>query len=180
MNLFELFAKISLDSKGFNEGIKSASGTFTKFGNAVKSGAAAAAKAAAAGISAIASATAALGTQSVKAYANYEQLVGGVNKMFGKSQQTVLKNATRAYKSAGLSVNEYLETATSFSASLVQGLKRVTDETTAQQRAAEYADMAIQDMADNVNMFGTAMVSVQNAYSGFAKQNFTIKLMSVA
>lgn len=126
MNLFELFAKISLDSKGFNEGIKSASGTFTKFGNAVKSGAAAAAKAAAAGISAIASATAALGTQSVKAYANYEQFVGGVAKLFGDSSDEVIKNAEKAYTTAGLSTNEYLDNVIKFSASLINGLAKTT------------------------------------------------------
>ena len=174
MNLFELMAKISLDTKDYDSGVKESESKFAKLASGIKTGAAAMAKAAAAGLTAVAGATTALGTSAVKAYGDYEQLAGGVNKIFGKSQQQVLKNAEKAYKNAGLSTNEYLETVTSFSASLVQGLKTVTDATTAQELAAEKADMAINDMADNANMYGTAISSLQTAYAGFAKQNYTM------
>lgn len=180
MNLFELMAKISLDTKDYDSGVKESESKFAKLASGIKTGAVAMAKAAAAGLTAVAGATTALGTSAVKAYGDYEQLAGGVNKMFGKSQQKVLKNAEKAYKNAGLSTNEYLETVTSFSASLVQGLKTVTDATTAQELAAEKADMAINDMADNANMYGTAISSIQYAYAGFAKQNYTINIMSAA
>ena len=85
-----------------------------------------------------------------------------------------MKNAENAYKTAGMSANDYMETVTSFSASLIQSLGGDT------QKAAEYADMAITDMSDNANKMGTDMEMIQNAYNGFAKQNFTINLMSAA
>ena len=85
-----------------------------------------------------------------------------------------MKNAENAYKTAGMSANDYMETVTSFSASLIQSLGGDT------QKAAEYADMAITDMSDNANKMGTDMEMIQNAYNGFAKQNYTINLMSAA
>ena len=85
-----------------------------------------------------------------------------------------MKNAENAYKTAGMSANDYMETVTSFSASLIQSLGGDT------QKAAEYADMAITDMSDNASKMGTDMEMIQNAYNGFAKQNFTINLMSAA
>ena len=127
MNLFELMAKISLDTKDYDSGVKESESKFAKLASGIKTGAVAMAKAAAAGLTAVAGATTALGTSAVKAYGDYEQLVGGVNKMFGASQQAVLENAEKAYQSAGLSVNEYLDTITSFSASLVQGLTKTTE-----------------------------------------------------
>lgn len=105
---------------------------------------------------------------ALDAYANYEQLVGGVDKLFGKSSSTIIKNANKAYKTAGVSANKYMEQATSFSASLISSLNGDT------QKAAKITDMAIRDMSDNVNVFGSNMEDVQRAYQGFAKQNYTM------
>ena len=101
-------------------------------------------------------------------YANYEQLVGGVETLFGESSDIIQEYANNAYKTAGLSANDYMETVTGFSASLLQSLGGDT------AKAAEIADMAIQDMSDNANKMGTDMASIQNAYQGFAKQNYTM------
>ena len=106
--------------------------------------------------------------QSVEGFAEYEQLVGGVETLFGDSADEVQKYANVAYKSAGLTANQYMETVTSFSASLLQSLNGDTAE------SAKVADMAITDMADNANKMGTSMESIQNAYQGFAKQNYTM------
>ena len=105
---------------------------------------------------------------ALDAYANYEQLVGGVDKLFGKSSSTIIKNANKAYKTAGVSANKYMEQATSFSASLISSLNGNT------QKAAKITDMAIRDMSDNVNVFGSNMEDVQRAYQGFSKQNYTM------
>lgn len=107
-------------------------------------------------------------TKSVMSYADYEQLVGGVETLFKDNAGTVQKYADNAYKTAGLSANEYMDTVTSFSASLISSLKGDT------AQAAEYANMAITDMADNANKMGTDMSSIQDAYQGFAKQNYTM------
>ena len=109
-----------------------------------------------------------LGKQAISSYADYEQLVGGVETLFGESAKTVQEYANNAYKTAGLSANEYMETVTSFSASLLQSLGGDT------KKSAKVADMAITDMADNANKMGTSMESIQNAYQGFAKQNYTM------
>ena len=90
---------------------------------------------------------------------------------FKQSSDTVMGYAENAYKTAGLSANEYMNTVTSFSASLLQSLGGDTE------AAANYADMAITDMADNANKLGTSMESIQNAYQGFSKQNFTIEFI---
>ena len=127
-------------------------------------------------ITASVAATAAIGAavvkiskEALKAYAEFEQLEGGVKKIFGEeTAETVAKNAQNAFKTAGLSANQYMEQVTSFSASLIQSLDGDTE------KAAKTADMAIQDMADNANTFGTSMSSIQNAYQGFAKQNYTM------
>ena len=113
-------------------------------------------------------------TSSIKARGQIEQSLGGINKLFGKSADEVIKNSQRAYETAGISANQYMEQVTSFSASLLKGLNGDTAKT------AEIADTAIKDMADNANTFGTSMESIQMAYQGFAKQNYTINLMSVA
>lgn len=110
----------------------------------------------------------ALTTLAVKSFANYEQLVGGVETLFKDSAGTVQMYADNAYKSAGLSANDYMDTVTAFSASLIQSLGGNTG------AAAEYANMAIIDMADNANKMGTEMSSIQDAYQGFAKQNYTM------
>jgi len=100
--------------------------------------------------------------------AEYEQLIGGVEKLFGSASDTVSEYAQQAYKTAGISANEYMRQATSFSASLISSLGGD------QQRAAEITDMAIRDMADNANVFGTNITDIQNAYQGFAKQNYSM------
>ena len=105
---------------------------------------------------------------ALDAYANYEQLVGGIDKLFGKSSSTIIKNANKAYKTAGVSANKYMEQATSFSASLISSLNGDT------QKAAKITDMAIRDMSDNVNVFGSNMEDIQRAYQGFSKQNYTM------
>lgn len=109
-----------------------------------------------------------VGKQALESYADYEQLVGGVETLFKESAKEVQGYAEVAYKTAGLSANKYMETVTSFSASLLQGLNGDTAKT------AKIADMAIIDMADNANKMGTSMEMIQNAYQGFAKQNYTM------
>lgn len=109
-----------------------------------------------------------LGKEVVNAYADYEQLVGGVDTLFKGSSQKLQSYASNAYKTAGLSANDYMETVTGFSASLIQSLGGDTD------KSVKYADMAITDMADNANKMGTDMSLIQNAYQGFAKQNYTM------
>ena len=126
------------------------------------------------GVAAVAAAVGKIGYEAVKAYADFEQLKGGVETLFKDNASTVMKYANNAYKTAGLSANAYMETVTSFSASLIQSLGGDT------KAAAKYADMAISDMADNANKMGTDMGSIQYAYQGFAKQNYTIKSNSRA
>ena len=135
-----------------------------KIGSAVNT----AVKASAAAVGAASAGVAALGTACINAYADYEQLVGGVETLFKDSAETIHSFADNAYKTAGLSANEYMETVTSFSASLLQSLDGDTE------KAAAAANLAITDMADNANKMGTAMESIQNAYQGFAKQNYTM------
>ncbi len=109
-----------------------------------------------------------LGKEVVSAYADYEQLVGGVDTLFKDSSKELQTYAANAYKTAGMSANDYMETVTGFSASLIQSLGGDTE------KAVKYADMAITDMSDNANKMGTDMSSIQNAYQGFAKQNYTM------
>lgn len=117
---------------------------------------------------AAAGAVAAIGKAAVTAYADYEQLVGGVETLFKDSASTVIEYANNAYKTAGMSANTYMETVTSFSASLLQSVGDDTAE------AARVADMAITDMSDNANKMGTDIGRIQDAYQGFAKQNYTM------
>ena len=163
MNLFELFVRIGVDDQ--------ASGNIAKITSGLGKGLATAAKIGTAAVGAAAAGITALTTAAVNNYAEYEQLVGGVETLFKQSADTVMGYAENAYKTAGMSANEYMNTVTSFSASLLQSLGGDTE------AAAEYADMAITDMADNANKMGTSMESIQNAYQGFAKQNYTIKFI---
>lgn len=140
------------------------SGKFSKLGEVAKG----AAKVALAAVGATAAAVGALVKQAVESYAEEEQLVGGVDTLFGSASAEVQKKADNAYKTAGMSANEYMETVTGFSASLIQSLGGDTE------KAAKYADMAITDMSDNTNKMGTDMSLIQNAYQGFAKQNYTM------
>ena len=163
MNLMDLFVKISVDDK--------ASGQVETLSGKLKNGLVTAAKVGAAAVAAAGTAIIAIGKQAIEQYAEYEQLVGGVETLFKQSADVVQKYADNAYKTAGLSANEYMNTVTSFSASLLQSLGGDTE------AAAKYADMAITDMSDNANKMGTSMDMIQNAYQGFAKQNYTIKFI---
>lgn len=124
--------------------------------------------AAAVGLAAAGAAAVSIVTQSVKSFAEYEQLVGGVETLFKRSSDAVVQYADNAFRTAGLSSNKYMETVTSFSASLLQGLGGDTE------KAAKIANRAITDMADNANKMGTSIEAIQFAYQGFAKDNFTM------
>lgn len=195
MDIFRLMASLGLDKTEYDEGLEnaraSADGVGSKISGAFKT--AAAATAAAVGVAA--TAVGALAKEAVSAYSNYEQLVGGIETLFGaqgltldeyaesvgksvdevkdkyntlmEAQETALANANAAYKSAGMNVNDYMETITSFAASLKQSTEDEVE-------AAQVADLAIQDMSDNASKMGTDMESIQNAYQGFAKQNYTM------
>ena len=160
MNLFELFVKIGVDDQ--------ASGKLKDLGGKLGNGLKTAAKIGVAAVGAAAAGITALTTAAVNNYAEYEQLVGGVETLFKGSADKVQEYAANAYKTAGMSANEYMSTVTSFSASLLQSLGGDTD------KAAEYANQALTDMSDNANKMGTSMEMIQNAYQGFAKQNYTM------
>lgn len=160
MNLLDLFVKISVQDEA-SENVETLSGKF-------KNGLATAAKVGAAAVGAAATGIAVLMKNALNNYAEYEQLVGGVDTLFKDSSAKVQEYAANAYKTAGLSVNEYMDTVTSFSASLLQSLGGDTE------AAADMANVAITDMSDNANKMGTDMASIQNAYQGFAKQNYTM------
>lgn len=138
------------------------------FGSTIKKGFALAAKAGIATISAASAGIGAIVKSSASAYADYEQNIGGVETLFKDNADTVVKYASEAYKTAGISANDYMQNVTSFSASLLQGLGGDT------AQAAEIANEAMVDMSDNANKFGTDISSIQNAYQGFAKQNYTM------
>lgn len=194
-SLLDLFVQISVDDKASNKIgniSKKATTAFSKIGNVAGAGMKLAAK----GATVAAGAIATLSTMAVKTYANYEQLAGGVETLFGAggkslveyvnsvgkyspeisaqyndlmaAQNKVMSDADEAYKTAGLSANDYMETVTSFAAALNSSLGGNT------QKSAEYANMAVVDMADNANKMGSSMESIQNAYQGFAKQNYTM------
>jgi hypothetical protein len=182
VDVFDLFAKISLDSSEYEKGLKNAkssasglTGLFGKVGSAASTVgkgifnvATNVAKVSVAATTAGAAAVSALTTLAVNSYADYEQLVGGVETLYKTSADKVQQYAADAYKTAGLSANEYMNTATTFAASLVSSLGGDTEQ------AAELANTAIGDMSDNANKMGTDMESIQNAYNGFSKQNYTM------
>ena len=148
---------------GKNE-VSGQNGVLSKMGGVVKG----VGKSVAIGLGAVGTAVGFIGKQAVASYADYEQLVGGVETLFKDNADAVIANASRAYTSAGLSANDYMQTVTSFSASLLQSVGGDT------VKAAQMADMAITDMSDNANKMGTSMEMIQNAYNGFAKQNYTM------
>ena len=168
MDLMTLAAKIQLDDSEFNKGVNKAEQSGQKLAKKMSAMTVAVGNLAAdmirKGVGAISSVI----TGAIDGYANYEQLIGGVQTLFKDSWNDVAENAKRSFKSTGLSANEYMETVTSFAASLVQGLGGDT------QKAAFLADVAITDMADNANKMGTDIASIQAAYQGFAKGNFTM------
>lgn len=185
INVFEMFAKLNMDSSDFESGLDKASSTAKTFLKGI-------------GISigAVSTGIAVLTKKAVDSYADYQQNLGGVQKLYGNmgqsleeyansvgkstdevkgqweklesAQSTVLKNAQNAYKTAGMSANQYMETATQFSASLISSLGGDT------QKSAEMTDVAMRAISDNWNTFGGDLESITNAYKGFSKQNFTM------
>lgn len=164
--------------KALNDAGNNGAGSIEEAGDAAKdaeskvSGFGSAAKAAgvvaAAAFAAATAAAVSLGKDVIESYGEYEQLVGGIDTLFKDSSAMMQEYANNAYKTAGMSANDYMSTATSFSASLIQSLGGDTE------AAVKYADMAITDMADNANKMGTDIGLIQNAYQGFAKQNYTM------
>lgn len=146
-----------ISEKGFNKGIKN-------LGNIAQGGL----KVLAGSVAGIAAGFGVMTKSALDSFASLEQNIGGVETLFKDSAQKVIDSAENAYKTAGLSANAYMETVTSFSASLLQSLGNDTE------KAADYADRAIIDMSDNANKMGTSMEMIQNAYQGFAKQNYTM------
>lgn len=175
MELFKLLGSIVLNNTDANKNIDETTNkaekshgkianAFSKIGKAgIEVG-----KVVAKGLASGTEAAIKLGKVAIDAYSDYEQLVGGVETLFGKSADKVKKYADNAYKTAGMSANTYMETVTGFSASLLKSLNNDTE------AAAEKADKAITDMSDNANKMGTDMSLIQNAYQGFAKQNYTM------
>lgn len=182
MDVFDLFAKISLDSSEYEKGLKNAkssasglTGLFGKVGSAASTVgkgifnvATNVAKVFVAATTAGAAAVSALTTLAINSYADYEQLVGGVETLYKDSAAKVQQYAADAYKTSGMTANEYMTTATSYAAALVSSLGGDTEQ------AAELSNMAVSDMADNWNKFGSSADSVQDAYNGFAKGQFQL------
>lgn len=192
MDLLDLMVKIGADDQASSK-VDSLAGKIT---GTLGKAASVATKAVAAGVTAVTAAAGVITKSSLDAYASYEQNVGGIQKLFGnmgqsleeyaasvgstvdqvsekwsaleQSQTTVLNDAADAWQTAGMSANQYMEQVTGFSASLISSLDNDT------VKAAEYAKMAMVDMSDNANTFGTDMGSIQWAYQGFAKQNYTM------
>lgn len=175
MKLFELFATLGLQTDSFEKGIQNAAKQGNSFASSISGNfTAVSAKAVALG-NAMYDVGKKIGQISIdgiknviKEYADTEQLVGGVETIFKGSASKVIANADAAFRTAGMSANEYMQTVTSFSSSLLQGLGGDTE------KAAEVADMAMRDMSDNANKFGTDIGMIMNAYQGFAKDNFTM------
>ena len=175
-SIFELFGSIVLDTSGAEKALAKVSKAGQKVGSVLGKGFKLAGQAAlqmgkviGAGVTAGTAAMGKLVSSAMSAYANYEQLEGGVQKLFGDdAQNLVMEYARNAYRTAGLCANEYMDTVTSFSASLISSLGKDT------VAAAAYADLAITDMADNANTFGSSMEDIQNAYKGFSKGNYTM------
>lgn len=196
MDLLNLRALLTLDKSAYEQGLNEASGEATGFGSKFKGAMGTAAKAGAAALAASATAVSVLGKNSINAYADTQQLVGGVQKLYGnmgqsvedyaksvgksvsevnsewkrneEAQNIVLENAKNAFKTAGISANQYMEQATSFSAALINSLGGDT------KKAAEQTDVAMRAIADNYNTFGGDMEMIQYAFQGFAKQNYTM------
>lgn len=197
----DIAINLTLNKDGFSNDIKDVGSSAIKTGDLIKSNLISSAviggfKMVGNAVKSVGSAIFDVGKQALTSYADYEQLVGGVETLFGaggrsveeyankvgksveqaqgdydkllKAQDTVMENSKIAYKTAGLSANQYMETITGFSASLIQSLGGDT------QKAAEVGNRAVIDMSDNANKMGTSMELIQNAYQGFAKQNYTM------
>lgn len=160
MNLLDLMIKVGVDDQ--------ATGQLSGIGSKAVGVLGKAAKTATAAVAAVSAASVAVTKMSLDSYASYEQLVGGVDKLFGDASKQLQQYAAEAYKTSGMSANQYMEQATSFSAALISSLGGDT------AKAAEQADKAMRAMSDNVNVFGSNMEDIQNAFQGFAKQNYTM------
>ena len=170
-DVMSVFVKIGADTSELEDGLSKAKDKATSFGdvvggigNVIGTGL----KVAGAAIAGATTAVGAFGAAAVSSYANYEQLVGGVDKLYGTASQKLQDYADQAYLTAGMSANAYMETATSFSAALINSLEGDVD------AAADMTDVAMKAISDNVNVFGSDFTSVQNAFQGFAKQNYTM------
>ena len=158
MNLLDLAVKITCDDQ--------ASGKVEGIGSKITSALGTAAKVGGAAVAALGTATIAVGKTALDAYANYEQLVGGIDTLFKDSSSKMQQYAASAYQTAGVSANRYMEISTSFAASLISSLGGDT------QKAADMANMAIMDMSDNANKMGTSLDVVQEAYQSLARGNY--------
>lgn len=163
-----MFARIILDTSDYDDNLDEASRNTESFADKLKNGLSTAAKVGAAALGAAATGVAALTKASVDQYAEYEQLVGGVDTLFKEASNTIQQYASNAYKTAGVSANTYMEQATAFSASLIQSLGGDT------QAAAEYANQAIMDMSDNANKMGTDIESIQQTYQSLMRGNYAM------
>lgn len=164
MNVFDLYARLGLDSSEYDKGIDNSKAKAGGIGSAL----ATAAKVGTAALSAAAAGVAAFTKSAISSYADFEQLSGGIETLFGESASKVMAFADEAFKTAGLSANEYMESTISSAAAMINSLGGD------QAAAAELMNMSITDMADNVNKMGTTMEAVQNAYRGFSRGNFTM------
>lgn len=167
-DVFDLYGKIKLDTSEYSKSLENADKSFSGFGDKIKAGLGIITKATTAAVGAGAAAVGKIVSDSMQAYGSYEQLVGGVETLFGDSAQTVLANSEKAFATAGMSMNEYMETSIQSAAALINSLEGD------QAKAADLMDLSIIDMSDNVNKMGTTMEAVQNAYRGFSRGNFTM------
>ena len=168
MDLLDLVAKLRLDKSEYEKGLKGAEEDASGLGSKIASGLGTAAKVTASAIAAGSGAIIALTKSATDAYANYEQLEGGVKKLFGDASDEMMQYASNAYRTSGMSANQYMEQATSFSAALINSYEGDAS------KAAAQADKAMQAISDNFNTFGGDIQNVQNAFQGFAKQNYTM------
>jgi phage-related protein len=168
MNVFDLYAKLGIDSSEYDRGLDNAESKASGFGSKVGKVFGTVAKVSVAAFSAAATGIGFLTKKSVEGYAEQQQLVGGIETLYGDFADKVIDNANKAFVTAGKSANDYMETAITASAAMINSLGGD------QAKAAELTDMAITDMADNVNKMGTSMEMVQNAYAGFSRSNFTM------
>lgn len=173
MDVFDLFAKISLDTSEYEQAVKGASAdgqqlakSWSGFGQKISAAFSVLGKAAVAGAGAATAAVGVLTKSSLDAYSSFEQLTGGVETLFKESADTVMEYANNAYKTAGMSANQYMETITSFTGTLLRSLDGDT------AAAAEYANMAITDMADNSNKMGVSLETLQQTYQSLARGNY--------
>ena len=168
MTLFDLVARLTLDSSEYEKALGDSENKTKNFASKIGGSLVTGAKALGAATVAAGAAIGKVVYDSVNAYSEYEQLVGGVQKLFGESADQVRRYAEDAYKTSGLSASQYMEQATSFSAALINSLDGDT------ARAAELTDVAMRAISDNFNTFGGDISSIQSAFQGFAKQNYTM------